>query len=95
MFVKFLEYREMEDGEGVVYEKFKAGQVYELNTASARRWITRNAAVEVKGRAKPEGKPVAKPEGKPVAKPADGAVHPTSPKSGKGKRRSYSGPGRV
>ena len=89
MFVKFLEAREVADGEGVVYQRFKAGCVYELSTASARHWINRSAALEVQGRAeKPAAKPGKSPDTNPEAKPDAGLTHPTSPKRGPGRPRS-------
>jgi len=89
MKVKFLEAREVADGEGVVYQRFKAGQVYELSTASARHWINRSAALEVQGRAeKPVAKLVKSPDTKPEAKPDAGLTHPTFPKRGRGRPRS-------
>ncbi len=93
MNVKFLEAREVCDGEGIVYARFKAGHVYELSTASARHWINRAAAVEVQGRAKPEVKPDIKSEEKAEAaeetvEVATAQVSPTSPKRGRGRPRS-------
>jgi len=76
MKVKFLEDREVADGEGVVYQRFKAGQVVELSNASARHWITRNAALEVQGSTKTTVTPV--------------VVSPTFPKRGRGRPRSVS-----
>ncbi len=90
MKVKFLEAREVKDGLGVVIQKFKAGQVTELSTASARHWINRNAAVEVAGIARivkePEAAKDAPDDDKPEAAPA--VADPTSPKRGRGRPRS-------
>lgn len=51
MQVKFVDAQEVRDGEGVVIQKFKAGQVIELSTASARHWINRGLAIDVQGAA--------------------------------------------
>ena len=57
MHVKFLEAREVKDGAGVVIQKFRAGQVVELSTASARHWINRNAATAIQGGKLPSAGP--------------------------------------
>lgn len=44
MKIKFLEAREVLDGDGAVTQKFRAGQVVELSNASARHWINRGVA---------------------------------------------------
>ena len=98
MKVKFLEAREVEDGEGIVIQKFRAGQVVELSNASARHWINRGAAVDVQAAAraakeaaeeKPEAEEPEAAEEKVAEEKAEvttGDVDPTSPKSGKAKR---------
>ena len=45
--IKFLEAQEVEDGDGKVYLKFRAGQVVKLNNASARFWLNRGLALDV------------------------------------------------
>jgi len=50
--------------QGVIAQEFKAGEVYELSASSARRWIRRGLAEEVRGSVKPaptKSKPVAEP----------------------------------
>lgn len=47
MRIQFDEDREVRDHLGVVVQSFRAGEVVELSTASARRWIRRSAAREV------------------------------------------------
>ena len=51
MQVKFVDAQEVRDGEGVVIQKFKSGQVVELNAASARHWINRGLALDVRAAA--------------------------------------------
>ena len=48
MKIKFIEDREIE-AQGEIVQRFKAGEVYELERPSAMRWLRRNAAVEVQG----------------------------------------------
>ena len=43
-------------GQGEIVKAFNAGEVYELSTASANRWIRRNLATEVQGSIKPAPK---------------------------------------
>ncbi len=107
--VKFLGAQEVEDGEGIVYQRFRAGQVVELNNAAARFWLTRGFAEEVVGRAKapPSWPKIPKPESKKVEADepkaaeqkvetkAAGKLNPTSPKRGRGRPRSASHPGQV
>lgn len=47
MKVRFIEDRKVLDGAGRVIRSFSAGEEYDLAPASARRWLRRNAAVEV------------------------------------------------
>lgn len=47
MKIRFTETREVKDGEGKVKTRFQAGESYELQAASARHWLNRNAAVVV------------------------------------------------
>lgn len=47
MKIRFIEDREVLDGEGNVIQCFTAGKEYDLNVASARRWLRRSAAEEV------------------------------------------------
>jgi len=61
--IKFLSTQTVE-AQGEIVKTFNAGEVYELEYASARRWLRRNVATEVMGKAVPEK---SKPE-KPVAK---------------------------
>ncbi len=49
MKIKFLEAREVLDGDRVVIQKFKAGQVVEMSNASALHWINRGAAETIGG----------------------------------------------
>ena len=110
--IKFLDAQEVKDGEGIVIEKWRAGQVVELNNGSARFWLSRGLALDVQGGKLPadgprgpqskseEGRFVDKTakkstETEPVEeKPevATGKVDPTSPKRGRGRRRSASRP---
>ncbi len=50
--IKFLEAQEVKDGEGIVIEKWRAGQVVELNNASARFWLSRGLALDVRAAAR-------------------------------------------
>ncbi len=50
--VKFLESVEVPDGEGIVIESFRKGQVIELKNASARYWTIRGIAEDVKAAAR-------------------------------------------
>ena len=101
--VKFLGAQEVEDGEGIVIQRFRAGQVIELTNASARFWLSRGLALDVQDAArdtrlaaedaaekKPEAeKPEAVESGTADAKPeAAATVNPTSPKRGRGRPRS-------
>lgn len=49
--IKFVEAREVLDGDGVVIQRFKVGQVVELSNASARHWLNRGAALDVRAEA--------------------------------------------
>ncbi len=93
--VKFFEAQEVEDGEGIVIESFRAGQVVELTNASARFWISRGLASDVQGAARNTrlGALTAGMKKFEVGKAEDGAepetaakVNPTLTKSGKAKR---------
>ncbi len=89
--IRFVDAQEVKDGEGVVYQKFKAGQVVELGNASAMHWLSRGMAVEVQGGSQPVVQLVqsgtdAKPESEPPV------VSPTFPKRGRGRPRSVSVP---
>jgi hypothetical protein len=42
--VRFVEDRDVLDGAGRVTASFRAGEVYELSDASARRWVRRSVA---------------------------------------------------
>ena len=92
--VKFLGGQEVEDGEGIVIERFRAGQVVELNNASARFWLSRGLALDVQGvarearlAAEEQAEPEKVEDGEVKAEPEAAAkVNPTSPKSGKAKR---------
>ena len=111
MKVKFLEAREVLDGEGIVIQKFRAGQVVELSTASARHWINRGFAIDVQAAAAdPRMLPrkedlahtvadkAAKGSTEPTGEKADatdGTVNPTSPKRGRGRPPSASRPARA
>ena len=99
MKVKFLEAREVRDGEGVVIQKFRAGQVIELSTASARHWINRGAALDVQAAAQAarEAEKVESTEEKvetveEKGDATDGTVNPTPPKRGRGRPPSASRP---
>jgi len=59
MKIKFLKDREIE-AQGVIVQRFKAGEVYELERPSAMRWLRRNVAVEVQGAVTPPKKKRAK-----------------------------------
>ena len=66
MKIKFLKDRAVE-AQGVIVQTFKAGEVYELSASSAKRWIRRNLATEVIGKAVPKRKPASKPAVKKAA----------------------------
>lgn len=53
MKIKFTEDRIIE-AQGEIVSHFKAGEVYELEAASAKRWLRRNVATEVQGSVKPK-----------------------------------------
>ena len=84
MKVLFAEDTEIRDHLGRVEQSFRAGEVVELSTASARRWIRRNRATEFVGAPKIVLKA-------PPAPPTKGG-HGASPDSGKGKLPSASPP---
>ena len=99
--IKFLEAQEVKDGEGIVIERWRVGQVVELNNASARFWLSRGLALDVQAvaREKREAKEAEKktesvavvdakePEAtEKKSEVASAVVNPTSPKSGKAKR---------
>lgn len=84
MKVQFLADTEVRDHRGLVEQSFGAGEVVELSTASARRWIRRNKAVEFLG----EAAAVVKP----VVPPAETGDHGGSPDSGQEKPPSSSPP---
>ncbi len=100
MQVKFVDAQEVLDGEGVVIQKFKAGQVIELSTASARHWINRGLAIDIRSavqeeratrkaaaeEAAVESDPVEKAE--PAAEVATVVPIPMSQKRGRGRPRS-------
>lgn len=63
--IQFLTTQTVE-AQGEIVKTFAAGEVYELEYASARRWLRRNVATEVQGKAVPKK---SKPEPEtPVAK---------------------------
>ena len=73
--VKFLESVEVPDGEGIVIESFRKGQVIELKNASARYWTIRGIAEDVKAAAR-EARLAAEEEAateKPEAETVDAA----------------------
>ncbi len=76
--IRFVDAQEVKDGEGVVIQKFTAGQVVELGNASAMHWLSRGMAVEVQGASQITVAPV--------------VVSPTFPKRGRGRPRSVSAP---
>ncbi len=97
MQVKFVDAQEVRDGEGVVIQKFKAGQVAELSTASARHWINRGLALDVQAAAQ-EVREAQKATAEAAAESEDPAVeaataaevstpvaNPTPPKRGRGR----------
>lgn len=55
MRVRFLDTCKVE-AQGEIVDTFKKGEVYELNTQSAYRWIRRQLAVEVQGAPTPAPK---------------------------------------
>lgn len=59
MKIKFLKDREIE-AQGVIVQRFKAGEIYELERPSAMRWLRRQVAVEVQGAVTPPRKKRAK-----------------------------------
>ena len=70
MKIKFMEDREVW-AQDVCVQAFKAGEVYELTSSSARRWLRRGLATEV------HGKPAATKR-KPAKKSAPAKVAPKS-----------------
>ncbi len=101
--IKFLDAQEVKDGEGIVIERWRAGQVVELNNASARFWLRRGFALDVQDVAREvreakeaekktePGAVVDAKEPKAIeTKPevATGKTNPTSPKRGRGRPRS-------
>ncbi len=100
--VKFGDAQEVRDGEGVVTQSLKAGQVVEMNNASARYWINRGMALDVRAAAQDARQEAKAAEEDAVAdapvepeKPAEvkaevktGDVDPTLPKRGRGRPRS-------
>ncbi len=50
--IKFLDAQEVKDGEGIVIESWRAGQVVELNNGSARFWLSRGLALDVQAAAR-------------------------------------------
>ena len=68
--VEFLEAAEVRDGDNIVIQKFRLGQVVELSNASARHWISRNIASDVQATARDtrEAKQLESGEGEPKAK---------------------------
>ena len=66
MKIKFIETRHVE-AQGEIVQTFNAGEVYELESASARRWLRRNVATEVQGSVKSEATKSADKD-KPIVK---------------------------
>jgi len=69
--IQFLSTQTVE-AQGEVVRTFNAGEVYEMEISSARRWLRRNMATEVQGSVKPAPKKsevVAKPKRKYTRKP--------------------------
>ena len=68
MKIRFTEDRIVE-AQGEVVQRFAKGEVYELESSSARRWLRRNVATEVQGSLKPTTtKSADKPEAAPKKK---------------------------
>jgi len=68
--IQFLSTQTVE-AQGEIVRTFNAGEVYEMEIASARRWLRRNMATEVQGSVKPAPKKseaMAKPKRKYVRK---------------------------
>ena len=63
--IKFLKDCEIE-AQGVIVQSFKAGEIVELSMGSARRWLRRNLATEVLGKAKPPKSKAVDRGGKPI-----------------------------
>ena len=78
--IKFINTQTVE-AQGEIVQTFNAGEVYEMEVSSARRWLRRNMATEVQGKAAPKKsqpeveKPVVKPKRKYVRKPPITATH--------------------
>ena len=72
--IKFINTQTVE-AQGEIVRTFNAGEVYEMEVSSARRWLRRNMATEVQGKAVPKksqseaAEPVVKPKRKYVRKP--------------------------
>lgn len=63
MKIRFIEDREVLDGAGRVIQAFAAGEEYDLSPPSARRWLRRRVAEEVRAAASAEvRKTVTEPE---------------------------------
>ncbi len=92
--IRFVDAQEVLDGEGIVIQKFRAGQVVELSNASAMHWLSRGLALDVRAEAQAarEAK-AAEPDEEKVEVVA--AVNPTSPKRGRGRPPSASRPARA
>ena len=78
MRIRFNEDRDVRDHLGVVVQSFRAGEVVELSTASARHWLNRNAAELVRdttplGKGEVAKKPPANPRPEEEVKPATDA----------------------
>ena len=67
MKIKFLTTQEVE-AQGEIVKRFEAGEIYELETSSAKRWLRRNVATEVQGAVKPVPRKRKKPVTKKVAR---------------------------
>ena len=61
MRIRFLDTCEVE-AQGEIVETYAKGEVYELNTQSAYRWIRRQLAVEVQGAVTPPKKKRGRPK---------------------------------
>ena len=87
--IQFLTTQTVE-AQGEIVKTFNAGEVYELEAASARRWLRRNVATEVQGKAVPKKsksqteKPVAKRKyvRKPPITSTEGASESTDSDTG-------------
>ena len=107
MKIRFIEDREVLDGAGRAIQTFSAGEVYDLPSASARRWLRRKVAeeagenaAEVTKDAEPEpapqetepGEAKSQPEQSPTGSEAGEDQQSSSPQADRASRQTTSKP---